>query len=94
MSAVSKTVELQTLLQSQLDSLKSKRIGKLFFPHAAMVHGKPTTASPVYTLGNLCETIVNWVTSPMLRFTLKYHPIMKGKSRPPLRSNYPCLIKR
>ena len=77
MSAISKTVQLQTL-QSQLDSLKSERTGKLVFPHAVIVHGEPTTASPVYTLGNLCETIVNLRNFPDAQIYLQVPPDPEG----------------
>ena len=80
MSAVSKTAQLQTLLQSQPDQLKSKRIGKLVFPHAVIVHDQPTTASPIYTLGNLCETIVNLGNFPNARIYLPVPPNHEGKT--------------
>ena len=79
MSAVSKTVQLQTLLQSQLDSLKNERTGKLVFPHAVIVHGETTAASPVYTVGNVCETIVNLRNFPNAQIYLEVPSDHEGK---------------
>ena len=78
MSAVSKTVQLQSLLQTQLNELKSDRLGIINFPHAVVIHGTQTTDPPVYYLGNLCETIANLRNCPNARIYLQVPPNHNG----------------
>ena len=74
MSAVSKPVQLQLLLQSQLNDLKSERLGIISFPHAVIIHGAQTLDLPVYNPGNLCETSANLQNCPNARIYLQVPP--------------------
>ena len=78
MSAVSKTAQLQTLLQSQLQHLKSERLGSIVVPHAIVIQGESSTALSAFTTGNLCQTIANLRNCPNARIYIQVPPNREG----------------
>ena len=67
MSAFSKTEQLQSLLQNQLDTLKGERLGKIEINHCVVLQGPSPLELPSYTSGNLCRTIANLRNCPNAR---------------------------
>ena len=82
MSAVSKTAQLQTLLQSQLQHLKSESLGSIVVPHAIVIQGESSTALPAFTTGNLCQTIANLRNCPNARIYIQVPPNREGHVPP------------